>query len=122
MLPPSRGAVAAPMCAARTAVSCRGDGTAISNTHLPESGTITAQRGGTNRGPACKEGRACTHKQRLLCNRWLPETTKIEARRTPPQKRKTPRGAGLVPGSAYVRTARGLGESESRQARLACSR
>ena len=25
-------------------------------------GTITAQRGGTNRGPACKEGRAYTHK------------------------------------------------------------
>src|SRR5262249_13434228 len=57
MLPPSRGAAAAPMCAARTAVSCRGDGTAISNTHLPESGTITAQPGGTKCGPACKEGR-----------------------------------------------------------------
>jgi len=46
----------------------------------------------------------------------------IEARRTRPQKRKPRGSAGLVPGSAYVRTARGLGESESRPARLACSR
>src|SRR5262245_41199622 len=54
MLPPSRGAAAAPMCAARTAVSCRRDGTAISKTHLPDRGTITAPGGGTNCGPAWK--------------------------------------------------------------------
>jgi hypothetical protein len=35
-----------------------------------------------------------------------------------PRKRKPRSGAGQVPGSAYVRTARGLGESESRPARL----
>jgi hypothetical protein len=33
-------------------------------------------------------------------------------------KKKTPLSAGQVPCSAYVRTARGLGESESRPARL----
>src|SRR5215813_4822759 len=36
-----------------------------------------------------------------------------------PRERKPRSGAGQVPGSAYVRTARGLGESESRPARLA---
>jgi len=42
------------MCAARTAVSCRRDGTAISKTHLPDRGTITAPGGGTSCGPAWK--------------------------------------------------------------------
>src|SRR2546430_2667424 len=54
MLLPSRGAAAAPMCAARTAVSCRRDGTAISKTHLPDRGTTTAPGGVTNYGPAWK--------------------------------------------------------------------
>ena len=41
----SRGAAAVPMCAARTAVSCRRDGTAISKTRLPDHGIITAPGG-----------------------------------------------------------------------------